>query len=417
MMLAACRSCGAAAPQRAVSLGPQPLANALLDDPAMVASELRVPLELAMCGRCGLVQLTQSVDPSVLFTDYPYFSSYSPALVASAGQLCEQLVQRHALDGSSLAMEVGSNDGYLLQHYAAAGVPVLGVDPAANIAAVAIDRGVPTVVDFFGVGAAESLRQQGRAASVLHANNVIAHVPDINDFVGGIARILAPQGVAVIETPYVRALVEGLQLDTIYHEHVFYYSATSLHHLLARHGLEIVDVEHIDVHGGSLRVTAGRAGEHRPTPPVAALLRQEGDLGVARPSYLTDLSQRMERLRDQLLELLGDLRRQGQRVAGYGAAAKATVLLNYLGVGPDVVEFVADRSPHKQGRYVPGVAIPIVAAEELERRQPDVTVLFAWNFAAEIMGEQEGYRRAGGRFLVPLPTPTLVEADAPARSG
>ncbi len=403
-----CRGCGNERLEIVLSLGTQPLANALRPVAEASTAQSRHPLDVAFCETCGLAQLTVSVEPETMFTDYAYFSSYAPTVVENARRLVTDLVAERGLDGDDLAMEIASNDGYLLEHYRALGVPVLGIDPARNIAEVAIERGIPTVCDFFGVRLAAELRASGRLASVLHANNVLAHVPDIAGVLAGAAKVLRPDGRFVIETPYVRDLVDAVEFDTIYHEHLFYYSLSSLQRLLAGQGLEVADVERIPIHGGSLRVTAALAGAVQPSEAVAALLAEERRLGVDRVTYYRDFGARVDALCASLRRLLGDLRAQGRRVAGYGAAAKTTVLLNALGVDRETVEFVVDRNPHKHDRLVPGTTIPIHPVERLLDEQPDDTVLFVWNFADEVLEQQAEYRARGGRFLVPIPEPRLV---------
>jgi SAM-dependent methyltransferase len=410
---ASCAWCGATL-EPVLSLGDQPLANALLTDETLDDPEPRFPLTLALCPTCGLVQITDPVPPEQMFREYPYFSSISDSFVEHARAIAARMVEARALDGSSLALEIGSNDGYLLQHYAAAGIPVLGIDPARNVAAAAVGRGVPTLADFFDARLAEELRSSGRTADVVHANNVVAHVADLDGFVTGLAAILKPDGVAVIETPYVRDLVDRLEFDTIYHEHRYYHSLTALSGILARRGLGIAGVERLPIHGGSLRLfvvheaALPQSIAGVPAESVAAMLEEERGLGLTRAAYYLDFAARVEELGDELRALLGDLRAEGRRVAAYGAAAKGTVLLNAFGIGPETLDFVADRSPHKQGRYMPGVRIPIVPTERLVEAQPDACLLLAWNFAAEIMGQQAEYRERGGRFIIPVPQPQLV---------
>jgi SAM-dependent methyltransferase len=405
----ACFACGRGALVPVMSFGEMPLANALLSEADLDRHEACFPLELVFCESCALLQITESVDPELLFGEYAYFSSYSTTMLEHAAELVTRLVRERGLDGDSLAMEIASNDGYLLQHYVQAGVPVLGVDPARNVVEVAAQRGVETLCTFFGDDLARELAAGGRRASVLHANNVLAHVPDVNGVVAGIAHVLAHDGVAVVETPYVRDLVERTEFDTVYHEHLFYYSLTALERLFARNGLRIVDVERLDIHGGSLRVLAVRVDSPEESrPAVRALLDEEEDLGIAAAGYFEDFAARVETLRRELWELLRGLKAQGDRIAAYGAAAKGTTLLNCFRIGPDVLDFVADRSAHKQGLYMPGVRLPIVAPEYLLEEMPDEVLLLAWNFADEILSQQEEYRRRGGRFIVPIPRPRLV---------
>jgi SAM-dependent methyltransferase len=392
-----------------MSFGDMPLANGLLREEELDRPEPRFPLELVFCETCALLQITESVDPELLFGDYPYFSSTSTTMVERAGELVSRLVRERGLESADLVMEIASNDGYLLQHYARDGVPVLGIDPARNVVEAATARGVETVCAFFGEELARELASEGRRASVLHANNVLAHVPDVNGVVPGIAHVLAEDGVAVVETPYVRDLVERTEFDTVYHEHLFYYSLTALDRLFARNGLRIVDVERIDIHGGSLRVFAVRAdSEEQSRPSVRALLDEEEELGIATARYFEDFAARVDALREELRELLRDLRAQGHNLAAYGAAAKGTTLLNAFGIGRDELDFVADRSEHKQGLYMPGVRLPIVTPERLLESMPDEVLLLAWNFADEILEQQAEYRRRGGSFILPLPRPQIV---------
>jgi SAM-dependent methyltransferase len=392
-----------------MSFGEMPLANALLSEADLDRREARFPLELVFCESCALLQITESVDPELLFGEYAYFSSYSTTMLEHAAELVTRLVRERGLDRDSLAIEIASNDGYLLQYYVRLGVPVLGIDPARNVVEVAARRGVETICGFFGDVLARELAAGDRRASVLHANNVLAHVPDVNGVVAGIAHVLTDEGVAVVETPYVRDLVERTEFDTVYHEHLFYYSLTALERLFARNGLRIVDVERLDIHGGSLRVFAVRAdAPEEARPAVASLLDEELALGVTSLGYFEDFAARVEDLREELWELLHDLKAQGHRLAGYGAAAKGSTLLNSFGIGRETLEFVADRSEHKQGLHMPGVRLPIVPPERLLEEMPDEVLLLAWNFADEILSQQDEYRRRGGRFIIPIPRPQLV---------
>jgi SAM-dependent methyltransferase len=405
-----CRSCGSGRLEPVLSLGDTPLANSLLRADDLAASEARYPLDVVFCVECALVQLTVSVPPDEMFVDYPYFSSVSDAVTENAQTIAKRMLDECDLEPSSLAMEIASNDGYLLRHYAAAGVPVLGIDPARNIAAVAEANGVPTLSEFFSRELGAALASDGRRADVLHANNVLAHVPDVNGVVAGIAAVLSPNGVAVIETPYVRELVERLEFDTIYHEHLFYYSLTALTALFERNGLRVVDVEAIPIHGGSLRVFVGRADTSTAvvSGAVDEMLATERTLGLDTIDYYRDFASRVTDLCTALNYLLTRLRADGKRIAAYGAAAKGATLCNVAGLGPEMLDFVVDRSPHKQGLYMPGVRLPIVGPEALLEQRPDYVLLLAWNFADEILGQQAEFVRQGGRFVVPVPEPIIV---------
>ena len=407
MTLSACRSCGSSSLHEVLSLGAMPLANALPTEAELAAADPRYPLEVVMCTECSLLQLTESVPPPTLFAEYAYFSSRSEPMVAHARSLVEEVRAERDLGPSNLVVEVASNDGYLLQHYVGAGIPVLGIDPAANIVPHALERGVPTLCEFFTTELADRLRVEGTRADVIHANNVLAHVPDINDFVTAIARLLADDGVVVVETPYVRDLADKLEFDTIYHEHIFYYSLHSLESLFERNGLTVVHVDRIPMHGGSLRVTAARGGAAA-DETVLNLRDEEKDLGIGSHDYYRDLGARVHALIASIRSFLDGRIQSGRTIAGYGAAAKATVMLNALGVGPETIEFVVDGTPYKQGRYVPGVRIPIVAPEMLLEHKPDDVMIFAWNFASSIIAKESAFVDAGGTFLLPLPAPHVA---------
>ena len=403
-----CRACGNEL-RTVLSLGDMPPSNALLTAEQLGKPEARYPLDLALCTACGLAQITVALDPAELFEEYAYFSSYSTTMLEHAEALVKRMIDERGLGQDDLAMEVASNDGYLLQYYAQAGVPTLGIDPARNVVPTARERGVETLCAFFGPELAEDLRRSGRRASVLHANNVLAHVPDVNGVARGIGRVLADNGVAVIETPYVRDLVERVEFDTIYHEHLFYYSFTALEGILERNGVRVVDVERIPIHGGSLRVFAVPTAA---TPPAAAavesLREEEAGLGVTTSAYFEALADRVETLRVELVELLRGLKNEGHCIAAYGAAAKGAVLLNAFALGTDTLDFVADRSEYKQGRYMPGVHLPISPPDRILSEMPDEVLVLAWNFADEIMDQLSKYRERGGRFILPVPTPQVV---------
>ena len=402
-----CRSCGGKDLSVFLSLGDMPLSDGLLAADDLQRQERRYPLDVAFCPDCALVQILETVPPEELFgADYPYFSSFTDALLQhSAANVAARIAERR-LDANSLVVELASNDGYLLQYYRARGIPVLGIDPAPGPVAAARARGVETLQAFFGRDLAMRLAAEGRRADVIHANNVLAHVADTNGFVAGIGTLLADEGVAVIEVPYVKELIEHGECDTIYHEHLCYFSVTALTRLFQRHGLSLNRVEPLEIHGGSLRLFVGR--RKREDPSVAEYLEAERSAGLDRLEYYAGFSAKVGRIRSELGTLLAGLKRQGARIAGYGAAAKGTILLNFAGVGREMLEFVADRNVHKQGRYIPGVRLPIVAPARILEEQPDYVLILPWNFKDEIMEQQGEYRRRGGRFIVPVPEPVVV---------
>lgn len=409
MTLVACRSCGGSDIHDVLSLGAMPLANALLTEEQLGVEENRFPLAIAMCARCTLVQLTETVPPDELFVEYAYFSSRSAPMVGHARDLVARTITDRRLGASDLVVEVASNDGYLLQHYVERGVPVLGIDPAANVVEVARGKGVETRCDFFTSKLASGLRSEGIRASVVHANNVLAHVPDINDLVSGVATLLDDDGTFIVETPYVRDMVDKLEFDTIYHEHVFYYSLSALQELFERHGLRITRVEHISIHGGSLRIQAVSADSDEPVDTsVPSMLADESRSGMTQPSFYEGFSERVGDLLTHLRDFLASRRAGGRSIAGYGAAAKGTVILNALGVGRETFDFIVDDTPYKQGRYVPGARIPICAPDRLLSDVPDDVMIFAWNFADEIIAKESEYLAKGGTFLLPLPVPRVV---------
>ena len=404
-----CRSCGAERLHDILSLGATPLANALLRSDDLSQPEQRIPLTLCLCEACSLVQLRETVDPAVMFSDYLYFSSFSDTMLAHARAIVERTIGSERLGEHSLVMEIASNDGYLLQYYKERDIPVLGIEPAANIAEVAIrDRGIPTRASFFSADLASELRGEGLRASVVHANNVFAHVPDTNGFVQGLATILADDGVAIVEAPYVKTMLDHREFDTIYHEHVFYFSLTAVDRLARRHGMVVADVEQLDIHGGSLRFFLRLAEAATASARVQALLEEEQRWGVDDRSTYDAFGDDVKALRESLRTLLTDLKARGRRLAAYGASAKGSTLLNYFGIGPDLLDFVVDRSTVKQGRYTPGTHLLIRPVDALSQERPDYVLLLTWNFKDEILNQQESYRRAGGKFIIPIPEPTVV---------
>jgi hypothetical protein len=402
-----CRACESSELTPVLSLGSMPLANALLATDEGDA-EQRYPLDLVFCHRCALLQITETVPAEQLFTDYAYLSSVSNTVVENARAIVDRTIASRGLGGSHLAIEIASNDGYLLQHYKARGVNVLGIEPARNIAAVAERRGIDTVAEFFGHALATRLRAGKIAADVIHANNVLAHVADLGGVLEGVRTLLNRHGVAIVEAPYVRDMIERLEFDTIYHEHLCYFSLTSLHRAVVAHGLAVLDVERIPIHGGSLRVTLGHQDQSRPSDAVAALLQEEAALGLSQLRYYVGFAGQVKQLRDALRTMVGGLKAEGRRIAAYGASAKGATLLNYCGIGAETLDFVVDRSPIKQGRFTPGTRLPICPPGRLLVDRPDFSLLLVWNIADEVLGEQRAYRAMGGRFIVPIPSPSIV---------
>jgi SAM-dependent methyltransferase len=402
-----CRSCGSDDLAVFLSLGDMPLADGFIAPQKLAADDPRFPLDVAFCRDCTLVQILETVPPEQLFdADYPYFSSVSEQLLHhSQGNVNDRIDDRH-LGPKSLVVELASNDGYLLQFYAARGIPVLGIDPAPGPVAVARDKGIDTILAFFGRDLAQDLAAKGRKADVIHANNVLAHVADTNGFVEGIATMLKDSGVAVIECPHVKALIDHGEFDTIYHEHLCYFSVTAVDKLFRRHGLYLNRVEPLSVHGGSLRLFFEK--HENPGASVREFLASEHAEGVDRFDYYENFSVRVRAIREELTGLLADLKGRNARIVGYGAAAKGTIMLNYTGIGRETLDFVVDRNTHKQGRYIPGVRVPIEPTERILQTQPDYVLILPWNFKDEIMSQQAEYRRRGGRFIVPVPRPAIL---------
>ncbi|MCU1459034.1 MAG: C-methyltransferase [Actinomycetia bacterium] len=410
-VLPPCRSCAGTGLRPFLDLGVTPLADALvkpelLEDTTFV--EGFFPLEVAFCPDCTLVQILEEVPAEKLFVEnYLYFSSFSDHLLRHSRDHALGLVEQRGLGADSLVVEVASNDGYLLKNFAEVGVPVLGIDPAPEPAEAAVAAGVPTLQDFFGVELAERLVAEGKQADVIIANNVMAHVPDLNGFVGGFAALLKDDGVITVENPYVRDLIEHGEFDTVYHEHFCYYSCTAVDALVRRHGMFLNDVQYFpDLHGGTLRWWIGKREEVSDT--AKRFLAEERELGLTGYGYYADFAGRVEQIRADLLELLRGLKADGKTIAAYGAAAKGSTLVNYVGIDTDLVDFVVDRNVHKQGFLMPGVHQPVRPVEALLEDQPDYVLVLAWNFLDEIARQQSEYLANGGRFIVPVPSPAIV---------
>ena len=405
-----CRACGAPLRHSFVDLGETPLANSYPAAADLARPDPRYPLHARVCGDCFLVQLDEVVTAQAIFSDYAYFSSYSASWVEHARLFCERARERFGLGRDSLVVEVASNDGYLLRHFAEAGVPVLGIEPAANVAAVAEAAGIETLVRFFGRDVARDLADAGKAADLIVGNNVLAHVPDLNGFVAALAVAVKPEGVISLEFPHLMRLMEQVQFDTIYHEHYSYFSLLALEPVFARHGLRVFDVESLATHGGSLRLTVcrGDSAGHGETAGLAALRAAERDAGLHDLAGYLGFSGRVAAVKQSLLGFLEGARGEGKTVAAYGAAAKGNTLLNYCGVGADSIEYVVDASPHKQGRYLPGSRLPIYGPEKLAETRPDYVLILPWNLRDEITAGMAHVRDWGGRFVTPIPTTTVL---------
>jgi SAM-dependent methyltransferase len=404
-----CRFCSAPLSHTFVDLGMSPLCESYVPLERLGAMEPFYPLHVRVCEGCLLVQLEELVAPEEIFSEYAYFSSYSDSWVAHARAYVESVVERFGLGPHSQVVELASNDGYLLQHLVERGIPALGVEPAQNVAHAARERGIETVVEFFGEEVASQLAADGRQADLLIANNVFAHVPDLNDFTAGMRRLLAPAGVITLEFPHLARLIEENQFDTIYHEHYSYFSFLTAQKVLRAHDLEVFDVEQLATHGGSLRVYAQRRGAHHPlSARVADLAERERELELDRLEGYDGFAPRVAETKWKLLEFLIDCRRNGRRVVGYGAPGKGNTLLNYCSIRADLLEFTVDRNPYKQGQFLPGTRIPIHHPEALEQARPDFVLILPWNLTDEIVGQLSHVRDWGGSFVVPIPEVKVI---------
>jgi SAM-dependent methyltransferase len=405
-----CRLCGGALHHTFVDLGMSPLCESFLAPRKLDAMEPYFPLHVLVCKSCFLVQLKEYVSPEHIFREYAYFSSYSTTWVAHAKRYCETITERLRLGPDSLAVELASNDGYLLQHFLALGVPVLGIEPAVNVAKVAIDKGIPTRVEFFGVELADNLVAEGKRADLIVGNNVLAQVPDLNDFVAGMARLLEPEGVITLEFPHLERLMAENQFDTIYHEHFSYFSLITIERLAARHRLKLIDVEELPTHGGSLRVYLAHAGSTRPiTTTVPALLARERSLGFEDVATYASFGEQVKRTKRNLLSFLIQAKDEGKIICGYGAPGKGNTLLNYCGIGTDFLEFTVDRNPYKHGRFTPGMHIPIHEVEAIDARKPDYLLILPWNLKDEIIQQMRHIAAWGGKLIIPIPELAVIE--------
>lgn len=401
----ACRFCGASLRRTLVDLGMSPLCENYPSAHDLNRGETYYPLHVYVCDGCFLVQLEQYESRESIFSDYPYFSSYSDSWLKHCENYCDMIVRRLCLSESSLVAEVASNDGYLLQYFVHRGVPVLGIEPAANVAIVAEDRGVPSLVRFFGTHLANELAAKGRCADLVVANNVLAQVPDLNDFVEGLKVLLKPSGVLTLEFPHLLRLIERNEFDTIYHEHFSYFSLLTTIRILEAHGLRVFDVEELPTHGGSLRVYASRAENltHKFEPTVSKLLAEEQSAGLASTTGYDRFAKQVKKAKLALVEFLVTAAHQGKTVVGYGAPGKSATLLHYCGIGKDLIGYTVDRNPHKQGRFLPGTHIPIYHPDHIAETKPDYVVILPWNLKDEIMEQLQFIRAWGGRFVVPIP--------------
>lgn len=400
---ASCRSCGKNGLHGILDLGRMPLAGALLTEEQLKEPEPYYPLEAALCPDCSLVQIIETVPPEVLFCrKYPYYSSFSDELLRHSRQNALELVKMRGLGPKSLVVEIASNDGYLLRNFVERGIPCLGIDPAEGQALAARRSGVNTLDAFFSESLARELKEEsGSGADVIIANNVLAHASDINGFLAGIKVLLKDGGAAVIEVPYVRDLIEKCEFDTIYHEHLCYFSVTSLDKMFRRHSLFLNDIKRLAIHGGSLRLYVGQREDV--SGNVKAALEEESSEGMDRFEYYEDFAERVKTIKETLRANIFSLKASGKRIAAYGAAAKGSTLLNYAGIGHGAIDFAADRNIHKHGLFMPGVHIPIHSPSKLIEDMPDYVLMLAWNFAGEILEQQKDFISMGGRFILPIP--------------
>ena len=405
-----CRICNRPLTDTVVDLGMSPLCETFLAPEDLDRMEPYYPLHALVCTGCFLVQLKEYVSPAEIFREYAYFSSYSSSWVRHAEKYCRLISRRLRLTAESLVIEIASNDGYFLQHFEPMGVPVLGIEPAANVAKVAIERNIPTQLDFFGLSLARTLAAEGRNADLIIGNNVLAQVPDLNDFVAGMQHLLKPEGMVTLEFPHLQQLISKNQFDTIYHEHFSYFSLMTVERLATRHLLQVVDVERLPTHGGSLRVYLAHEGSrHVPSTRVGAVLAEERQLGFHDLGAYAVFAKQVKRTKRKLLSLLIEAKDAGKTICGYGAPGKGNTLLNYCGIGPDFLDFTVDRNPYKHGRFTPGMHVPIYPVDMIDRTKPDYVLILPWNLQDEIGTQMRHVGQWGGRFIIPIPEPTIID--------
>lgn len=404
-----CRACQHEELTEILNLGSTPLANSYLRKEELSKPEFKAPLAVLFCQHCSLLQLSCTVAPEDLFRNYLYFSSFSDTMLQHVKELCTRLVKERELTPTSLVVEIASNDGYLLKNYKKAGIQTLGVEPALNIAETARREGIETIAEFFDSKLATQIVETKGKADIIHAHNVFAHVPDINEITKGIGLLLKDNGVAIIEVPYAVKMIDQVEFDTIYHEHVFYFTATALNNLFKQNNLVLSNIEQVKVHGGSLRLFITKTGV--PSATVESLLREEHLKNFDKASGYQSFKEKVESLKLELIGLLKNLKAQNKRLAIYGASAKGSTLLNYFGLGAEVFDFVVDRSTAKQGLFTPGTKLPIYSPVELITKKPDYVLLLTWNFADEILQQQAEYLKRGGKFIIPIPQPKVVGAE------
>lgn len=405
-----CRACNSQNLALVLDLGSTPLANSLLRKEDLNKPEFVAPLEVLLCESCSLAQISCTIPPEKLFRNYAYFSSFSDTMLTHAQDLCTRLKDRYKLGNQSFVIEIASNDGYLLKNYEQSGIPTLGIEPALNVAEVARVNGIETITEFFDSNLAKKIVEMKGKADIVHAHNVLAHVPDINSILQGLHIILKDTGIAVVEVPYAVKMIDKLEFDTIYHEHVFYFSVTAINNLLKRNSLVLVDVEQVEIHGGSLRMVIAKSGKQ--SAALNYMLEEERIRGFDTKRAYESFAKQVSDLKVALVNLIRGLKKENKKLAVYGAAAKGSTLLNYCELSLDVFDFAVDRSTAKQGFFMPGIKLPIYDPIELIKEKPDYVLLLTWNFAEEILRQQAEYTQQGGQFILPIPEPKILAASA-----